>query len=81
MSDPETIISRAVALGGEGVDRQHAADELVRLSTGRRALLESARDHFVDRLHKDSADHDATLALQIVNTALNQVARSTGADE
>ncbi len=81
MSDAEAIISRAVALGGEGADRRHAADELVELSAGRREVLQSARDHFVARLHKDSADHDATHALQLVNMALNQVPRPTGADD
>lgn len=77
MVDPEAIISRAVALGAAGADRQSAAEELVRMSEGRREPLESARDQFVARLHEDSADHEATKALQIVNAALPQLDRPT----
>ena len=81
MSDPEEIISRAVALGAAGADRQQAAQELVELSAGQRESLELARDHFVARLHKDSADYEATNALLLVNTALSRVEYPTGADD
>jgi hypothetical protein len=72
VADPEAVISRALALGAEGGDRQPAAEELVRMSEGRRQLLESARDHFVARLHRDSADYEATKALLVVNAALSR---------
>ncbi len=73
MPDPELIASRAVALGSAGAPRSEAAEELARLSGGRRAPLQSARDHFVRRLHADVADYEATKALQLVNAALSQI--------
>lgn len=73
MSDAEAIINRALALGAAGADRQKAAEELVRMTAGRREVLESARDHFVARLRADSADYDATKALDLVNAALPEV--------
>lgn len=80
MADREAIITRAVALGAAEGDRRVAGEELVQLSERRRELLESARDHFVGRLHGDSADHEATKALLIVNAALSQVGWRTGRD-
>jgi hypothetical protein len=80
VSDAEAIISRALALGAAGADRQKAADELVRMSAGRRKVLQSARDHFVARLHADSADYGATNALDLVNAALPEVEWPTKAD-
>ena len=81
MSDPEAIISRAVALGAGEAERSQAAEELVQLSAGRREDLEAARDHFVARLHKDSADYDATNGLLVVNAALSRVGYPTGTDD
>jgi hypothetical protein len=52
----------------------------VRLSEGRREPLEAARADFVARLHADTADYDATKALQLVNAALSQVGWVTGTD-
>lgn len=71
--DLDQIVRRAVALGVAGGDRPQAAEELVRLSEGRREPLASARDHFVARLHSDSADYEATKALRLVNRALSRV--------
>ena len=79
MADSEEVISRALALGAAGADRQSAAEELVRMSAGREPL-ESARDHFVARLHDNSSDYDATKALQLVNAALSHVDRPTERD-
>jgi hypothetical protein len=73
VADPEAIISRALELGTGGADRQDAAEELMRMSAGQREPLESARDHFVARLHGNSADYDATKALQLINVALPRV--------
>jgi hypothetical protein len=80
VSDPELTISRAVALGAAGADHLQAAEELVRTSAGRRELLESARDHFIARLHADVADYEATKALRLVNAALSQLGWPTEAD-
>jgi hypothetical protein len=80
MPDPELIISRALELGAAGADRRQAAEELVRASAGQREPLESARDHFVARLHGDSADYEATKALLLVNVALSEVGWTTDAD-
>ncbi len=78
MSAPsELIAERALALAAAGADRLRAADELVRMSAGRRAPLESARHHFVTRLHADSADYEATKALVLVNAALSRVGWDT----
>lgn len=73
MSDPDAIVSRALVLGAGGADQQTAAEELVRISEGQRERLEVARDHFVARLHTDSADYEATTALKLVNAALSRV--------
>ena len=80
MSDAEAILTRALALGAAGADAEEAAQELMRMSGGRREPLESARDHLVARLHGDSSDHEATKALQLVNAALPQIDRPTQAD-
>ena len=80
ISDPEAIISRALALGAGGADRQEAVQELLSMAAGRREPLESARDHFLARLRADTADYDATNALQLVNSVLPQVDRPTQAD-
>ncbi|HWC12425.1 MAG TPA: hypothetical protein VG455_14540 [Acidimicrobiales bacterium] len=80
MPDPDPIIGRALALGAAGAGRTEAAEELVRLSEGRREPLALARDRFVARLHADSADYEATKALLLVNAALSRVGWSTGAD-
>ncbi len=80
MADPELIVSRAAALGAEGADHVQAAEELVRESAGRRELLESARDHFVDRLHTDVSDYEATKALRLVNAALSRFGWPTELD-
>ena len=77
---PDPIVGRAVALGAAGADRQQAAEELVRMSEGRREPLALARDHLVARLHGDSADYEATKALQLVNVALSKVGWGTGAE-
>ncbi len=81
MTDAEVIASRAVELGAAGGVRSEAAEELVRLSDGRREPLESARGHFIRRLHADVSDYEATKALQLVNAALSQVGWATEADE
>ncbi|MCA1709836.1 MAG: hypothetical protein LC808_43770 [Actinobacteria bacterium] len=75
---PEPITTRALALVAAGADHVPAVEELVRLSEGRRELLEEARAELVARLHADTADYDATKALQLVNAALSQVSRGTG---
>jgi hypothetical protein len=83
LSNLEGVISTALELGAAGVDRQKAAEKLVQwsaeklveLSAGRRELLESARDHFIGRLHADSANFEASKALQIIYAALPQVNR------
>ena len=80
VADPELTITRALALGAAGADHHQAAEELVRTSGGRRELLESARAHFVARLHSDVADYEATKALTLVNAALSQLGWPTEAD-
>lgn len=82
MPAPEltTITTRAEELGAAGAARVEAAEDLVRLSAGRREPLESARDYFVARLHADSADYEATKALQLVNVALSEVGWAAEAD-
>ena len=80
MADPELITSLAVALGAAGATRAEGAEELVRLSGGRRAPLQSARDHFVRRLHADVSDYEATKALQLVNAALSRIGWASETD-
>lgn len=80
MPEPGLIISRALELAAAGADRRQAADELIGASAGRREPLESARGHFVARLHADSADYEATKALLLVNAALSKVGWPTDGD-
>jgi hypothetical protein len=79
-SPPEPITTRALALVAAAADHDRAVEELLRLSEGRRELLEAARAEFVARLHADTADYDATKALQLVNGALSRVGWVTGTD-
>lgn len=80
MPAPELITRRAEELGAAGAAPFEAAEELVRMSAGQRQPLKSARDYFVARLHADSADYEATKALQVVNAALSQVGWATEAE-
>ena len=79
-SPPDPVATRALALAAARANHVRAVEELVRLSEGRREPLDAARADFVARLHADTADYDATKALQLVNAALSQVGWVTGTD-
>jgi hypothetical protein len=71
------IAQRAVEFTRQGISRDDAITELVKLADGRREPLEAAARNFVQRLHRRSDDFEATKALRLVSGALDRVGWDT----
>lgn len=79
MATRDEIVGRAVELGRpSGRFDDAAVDELLRMAERNCQDLESARTELLGRLHRDSADHDATRGLLLVEAALAHCLPRTG---
>jgi len=68
----DALERRAIDLA-TATDRKDAVDQLVALAGGDRDALGSARLRVARRLRVNSADHEATAALTLLNKALVEI--------